>query len=334
MSDENRLHGDDDALRRLLRAAGRGPKADADARQRIYRAVHETWRAEHAQRRAARPAPAWQRFAMAAGIAALALTVYFLQAPSPGPGAVFASISQVAGNVMVSRDGEGQTMVALADDIVRVGDTVMTRGEGGRIALRLNSGATLRVDSGTDLVVASADTVRLRDGTVYFDSNDVVGAPLNVATAFGSVSHTGTQYEARVSDSGLRLRVREGSIAFRDATREFTAAAGDELQVMHTGVPLRSAIAPGDPAWQWTEELVLLDQAAEHRVADVLRWVARQTGRVLRYSDEATGLRAEEVVVTGLGGLTPNQALQALADTTAFVFRRSEQELLIESDAR
>jgi ferric-dicitrate binding protein FerR (iron transport regulator) len=152
---------------------------------------------------------------------------------------------------------------------------------------------------------------------------------LVIATPFGSVRHVGTQFEASVGDVGLRIRVREGRVMFIDSSRELVADAGEQVEIARGSDPERTRIAADDPMWQWTEDLAMLEAADVYRLPDVLTWIARETGRELRFADEATQTRAQSVTLYDLDGLTPRQAIDVLGSATGFAYRYTDGSLLV-----
>jgi ferric-dicitrate binding protein FerR (iron transport regulator) len=144
----------------------------------------------------------------------------------------------------------------------------------------------------------------------------------------------GTQFEASVVGVGLRIRVREGRVTFSDSSRELVADAGEQVEIGPGSDPERTRIATDDPAWQWTEDLAMLEAADTYRLPDVLTWVARETGRELRFADAATRARVQTIMLYDLDGLTPRQTLDVLGSTTAFEYRNSDGSLLVTDAGR
>ena len=322
---------------RLIAAAGSGPTASAVARQRIYDEVHARWResvrenATTAQRTRGRR---FALFSMAASIAVAAFALVALQLGRPelAVGAALAQVDRVDGNVTRVRDDEAQSLAATATaGAIEAGDVLRT-GPDGRLALRLDGGALLRMNVGSEIVVAAADVVELVAGTLYIDSGAAgPGAPLEIRTELGAVSHLGTQYEAQVAGSGLRLRVREGSVRLARPAGAFVGSAGEELRVGPGGTTERGTIAADDPAWSWAVELATLPEASEYRLGDTLRWLAREQGLSFDFPSEAATLRWDGVTVGGggLAGLSPAEILGVLEQTTDIRLAVEDGRLLI-----
>jgi ferric-dicitrate binding protein FerR (iron transport regulator) len=211
----------------------------------------------------------------------------------------------------------------------------LTTEEGAKLALRLENGYTLRVNSSSELEILTVDTVDLSAGTVYFDSNGLdLDATFRIESALGSLRHAGTQFEASLVAAGLRIRVREGAVTFNDSSGELIARAGEQIHIEGNGAPLRTSIAADDPAWSWVEDLATLPVDSEYPLPSVLAWISRETGRDVRFADAAVQARAQTVILYDLEDLTPQEALAVLRSTTAFEYRDTDSGLLVARNGR
>ena len=203
------------------------------------------------------------------------------------------------------------------------------------VALELENGTSLRVNSSSEVELVAADRVVLRSGTVYFDSKgESASGSFAVETELGSVRHVGTQFEASLVGSGLRIRVREGAVMFNSPTRELIASAGEVVSIDGAGAAQREAITTDDDEWRWAEDLAILPVAEEYSLPDVLAWISRETGREVRFADAAVQARVQTIVVYDLGNLTPEETLGVLRSTTAFEYRETDDGLLVVSSNR
>jgi ferric-dicitrate binding protein FerR (iron transport regulator) len=193
----------------------------------------------------------------------------------------------------------------------------------------------LRINIGSEVVIVAAGRIALRSGTVYFDSNSArVSGSFELETPLGLVRHVGTQFEASLVGSGLRIRVREGAVAFNDATRELVAGVGEVVHIEGAGPPQRGAITVDDDAWSWAVDLAILPVAEQYSLSEVLAWIARETGRDVRFADSAVEARVQTIILYDLGNLTPQETLAVLRSTTAFEYRETDDGVLIVSNAR
>jgi hypothetical protein len=344
MSSREPEYDDEASVAHLLKAAGRGPTASDEARARIYRAVHAEWRGNVAARPSVtRPRPwyfnpyAWlfRVVPAAAALAAAVVVLYVAKTPVPQDGVALATVAKTIGTVTITEPGAdtGSALTASAT-VVHAGDTITT-GNDGATSLALDNGLTLRVNSGSELLVAADDRVYVLRGTVYLDSgvDGVNSAALDIGTPFGTVWHRGTQYEVRVGTNNVRIRVREGEIGFRDddaAANEFLGEAGEQLLYSESmDAPVRSTIDRSGPEWQWVEDLASAPAADEYRLVDLLEWVARETGRTLNFATPALEGNARDETLYGVAGLSPAETLDVITSTTATRYQLTADSLLI-----
>jgi ferric-dicitrate binding protein FerR (iron transport regulator) len=329
-------------LTRVLKASGRGPTASPDAKARVYAVVRARWQATQPRRADITPirpsaARAWvltRRIVLAVAVALAAVLVYRFQTPFGDSAASFGKITKIDGNVAIRHSGD-QRSVRVTDLVgVHAGDTLATD-SGARVALELENGSSLRINTGSEVEIVAADRIALRSGTVYFDSQgETFDGSFEIETSLGLVRHVGTQFEASLVGSGLRIRVREGSVAFNDATRELVASGGEVVQIEGAGAPQRGAIAVDDDAWSWAVDLAILPVADEYSLSEVLAWISRETGRDVRFADAAVQARVQTIILYDLGNLTPQETLAVLRSTTAFEYSETDDGLLVVSSTR
>jgi ferric-dicitrate binding protein FerR (iron transport regulator) len=313
---------------KLIAAAGPGETADAEAKQRVYDAVQARWH-ETVQARTRQETERHNRFrrfriyGLAASLAIAAVTVYWLQgfAPEDAGGTAIAELARVEGSAERLRDGE-IVRLASQDAGIRAGDELRT-GADGKLSIAIGDNLSLRVNVDSNLVLTAVDEIQLLAGTIYIDSGaDAVSSSLEVTTPFGTVEHVGTQYEVHVDMPGLRVRVREGAIAYMGEAGVVMGAAGQQLDIDAAGIRSIAEIAPDDNAWAWVTDLAALPFARDHRVAEVLAWVARERGLVLVYEDEILAERLADDNFRGqdLSGYSPADVLEVI-DLGATEFR-------------
>lgn len=328
----------DEVIGRLIKSAGPGPTLDPAARSRMHAAVGAEWRRVVQQRRMRQR---WTWLAAAAGLAAVALIVRVQTSTEPQPAAQIAQVSVLTGPVeRLSSGGASEVWSAAgAGTWVAAGDTLRT-GVGGRIALAYVDGPVLRVDAASELRFEQPELVALTRGAVYVDSGSDAGAgnapadALVVRTAWGAVRHVGTQYEVRVADTRMRVRVREGAVVIGDlddAAREFTARAGEEIVLADGAAPVRAAVDVRDPDWRWAVDLARVQSGDAQTLHALLGWFVRETGQELRFSDAATEAQAQSLIVHGVEGLTPVELLGVIRSTTTLQYTDAADSLLVSS---
>lgn len=309
-------HDSDDALARLLRLAGPRPAPEQAMRDEVYANVRSAWLARHRRVRRLRIAGL-----AAAVVAAIAIAV-LLRMPEPVPAlATVAVADRVIGDVSIS-------VATLADDSaardllqpgVPIAQHRTIRSAGNALAgLKLANGASLRVAPGTSLRLESASEIALEHGRIYLDT---AGAPpaaqFAIRTRAGIVRDIGTQFEVLSNAARLRVRVRDGEIELASGAQLVHAHRGEELVVTAGEEVRRQQFAPTDSGWDWTRELAPPFETDQARVADLLAWVGRETGREVVYADATVRNAAAATRISGsIAGLAPEQTMTiALAAT-------------------
>jgi len=320
-SDES--HGDTgaDSVGALISSAGKRQAPPQDAYDEVLAGAHEAWQRKLRARRGRR----WG-YALAATVGALAVGVGVTLLRGPGVSApIIATAGLIQGDVRLQGPGQSRwSQLDRASGPILAG-TRLRSTPNGRVALALRDGASLRVDASTELLLGGDREIDLMRGIIYLDSGaDVPTAPFRVVTPLGSVSDVGTQFEVAASDDLLRVRVREGSVSVRHpmASETHLGRAGDELSLVMDGTLERDYVSPFDPDWAWVETLADTPQVEGQSLLLFLDWVARETGRPLRFDAPVTETRARTVILHGnADGLTPMQALDVMLSTTDFDYR-------------
>lgn len=314
---------EEETVRRLIEGAGRRPELPAAHLEAIIGAAGAAWR-EHVSRSADRGArrsfaPVWAALA-ATLLVALGLTWWWTRPRPVDVPQMVARVESLSGPARLT-SGEGQAAVAVGRALP-AGAFLQTGGPGGtapgRMSLRLHTGAVLRLDEGTRLRLVSASLLVLESGAVYADTEpgagreSAGGEPLAVRTALGTARDIGTRFAVRVGgpEPGvLEVRVREGTVRVERGERSYSATGGEELVLRRGGAVERRAVPIHGPGWEWTLEAAPSFDAEGRTVAELLDWVARETGWRVRFPDPAVADAAGEIVLQGsLAGVRPDQA--------------------------
>ncbi|MEZ5331244.1 MAG: FecR family protein [Thermoanaerobaculia bacterium] len=342
--DTRRLAGvdtetDGDRIGRLLRWAGPRPVAPLDRARRVRIAVESDWLQAVAGRRRRRAA-LWAG-ATAALAAALALVVLLPERATREPEVQLATgpvgrTAVVQGLVwqLAEPDSIGADKRRLAlDDEIRAGDTLEST-QDGRLALQLAAGPSLRLDVDSRVRLLSPTVFRLERGAVYVDSGlgPESSGSVEVLTELGAVTDIGTQFEVRVLPDGLRVRVREGMVSLASGEDQHRTGAGTELSLTAAGALSRRHVPIGGAAWDWILEVAPSFELEGASLDSFLRWVARETGREIRFSDRAAERAAPGVVLHGsASGLRPDQALEAVLPTCGLTHSLADGTVLIQT---
>jgi ferric-dicitrate binding protein FerR (iron transport regulator) len=300
-----------DIVELLIRNAGRRVDPPDDAYRQVLHAASDAFRRKSARRRQGR----W--FALAAAIATLAVTsVLITQWNSPAGRGDLATIERVTGGVELAQ-GEGWRPLDEQRGSLRAGRRLRTLADG-RAALRLAGGASLRLAGETEILLDAPGRIFVHHGTIYVDGGVRPGAGrIEVVTPAGTARDLGTQFELQVAGTRLRLRVREGSVSIDRGGRSLVGAAGEQIEIDDVGGVLRGAIDPVSDAWAWAEVIAPVPDVDGRPATQLISWVARETGRRLRYESPAVEERAASVILHGnIHHLPPLAALEAMLATT------------------
>jgi len=324
-------HNDDNAIERVLRAAGGRAQPSAQMKEAVRAAVHAQWR-EAVNQRKRRTHRVW--LAAAASVALAAIGIVAMRTAFDAPGAVVASVSRATGEVK-SRDGIWTGWKsATVEHPVHGGDTVMT-GSDGRAALALAGGVSLRLDRDTRIAFDDAEHVEVLAGAVYVDSGASGSTHLlQVRTPAGAVRHVGTQYEVRLVGAGTRLRVREGRVELTPADgAAHSVRAGEQVVVSKTGLLAREPVATSGPEWDWVLHAAPPFDLDGRRVREFLTWAGRELGRDIVFATPESEAEADRAVLSGsMSGLTPAEAIAAVLPTTRLRSLERDDAIVIALD--
>ena len=299
-----------DLVASLIRAAGRRTDPPEDAYQQVLNAATAAFREKIAKRRGR----TWLLLAGAASVAALAIALS-LPWNATSTKEQVATVARVIGSAELAADGDWMPMTTTGGALAE-GARLRTLA-GGSVALALDGGASLRLAAATEVQMDGSQRVLLRSGTLYLDNAGSVGTGYQIETPVGTARDIGTQFELRVTDGVLRLRVREGRVEIDRAGGIVSGSAGEQLDIDVLGGVSHSSIAATDAAWQWAETIAPAPEIDGQPATVLLNWVARQTGRNLHYESAVVETRAASVILHGnIQHLAPMAALDVMLATT------------------
>jgi RNA polymerase sigma-70 factor (ECF subfamily) len=304
---------DEDALGRLIRAAGRRPSPTAAEYERVRLAAHIAWQTKVDGRR--------RRFVSWALAASVAIVVVIAAATVPwAPSLAVAKLTVALGAVERFAPDRGRWETLASGAEILAGSRLRTSPDGGA-AFVVANGVIVRARSASEWIFDGAVKVTLAGGTLYVDTGSATGAAreLETVTPHGIVRHVGTQYEVRALSSEMRVRVREGRVQVRAraAGQSHEAPAGQELLFTADGTALQRPFATDSPEWQWAQALAAPIELDGRSAFDALQWVARETGKRLIFDDPNAELIARQAIIHGDGaGLEPLQVLEIVMTTS------------------
>ena len=332
--DDDRSPTPRDDIATLIRLAGRRHAVPEEVAARVRAAAHEHWQGE--LRRRARARVLWTATGLAAAAAlVLAIASGLFRAEPPRPPAPRGTmlVESLVGSA-VARDGREVRSLSVGAE-VPIGAEIET-GEGGRVAVRLASGHSVRLDEASRLRLLDRAALALDRGAVYVDSGALARAaePLAIRTPLGEVQETGTQFEVRLEGGAVRIRVREGSVTLLAADGRHEVGAKTELVADGRGGARTTEISRHGPGWDWIAGVTPLPDLDGLSARAFLDRIARERGWTLSFADdEAARIAAESVLRGSIGGLSGDQALEAVLPTCGLTHRIDGGRLIVERSA-
>jgi ferric-dicitrate binding protein FerR (iron transport regulator) len=315
------------AAEAALRAAVRREPFDAAAIDRLRANVGARWRAGT---RGARG----RRYALLAGLAAtvvaVAVAARWVLDVAPSPAAFGIVVSAGPRDLLVQRRWRDPVSL-VAGDVLPIGERVAVVAD---VSIDLPGGGELRLRKGTTLSTDSAHLVDLTQGALYVDLDPArPHARLDVRARSALIRHVGTQFEVAVAGALVRLRVREGAVRI-SGTAETEAHRGEQILVDDRGTLQRQALAPSGPEWAWIDAQPLQFDVENHTVAEFLGWLARETGRRVKFMDDTAKQIAVRSVLHGsIRGMAPDVALRNLLATTSLTAEIRDGEIQLRASA-
>jgi ferric-dicitrate binding protein FerR (iron transport regulator) len=310
------------ALRELFVHAAPRPAPPADVEEEIRRALYAEWDAVTGRR------VLWRRVgaAVAASVAVAAVTVLVLDTDSGSGGPAVAAVERVSGSVrLVAESGEAPLR---AGDRVPDGAVVVTGA--GQLALRLPEGGSLRLAPESRARLTGEYRAELLAGTLYFDSENVAGAPqFAVTTPIGTLRDVGTQFMVELDSGRVELGVRDGRVAVERDGERVEANAGEKLFVPEQGNVRRESISTFGGDWQWVEQLAPPFDIDGRQLSEFLDWVAAQTGRDVVFADAAVEQAARATTLRGSIDLEPLPKLAAVMALTDFDYALEDGRIAV-----
>jgi ferric-dicitrate binding protein FerR (iron transport regulator) len=245
------------------------------------------------------------------------------------PGEPVAVVEQVDGmpRRVSEPKGESNTTSLSRSDTIRTGEWIQTDARA-RVALRFASGTSVRLDVGSRARVLSPSVVELSAGAVYVDTESESGR-LEVRTALGTARDVGTQFEVRLQDRAIRLRVRTGSVELTDRKRSVAGRAGTEITMSADGAVSRPITAHG-LEWDWTASVGPQLEMEGMSLAAFLERIAREHGWTLYYGEPALAREASSIILHGsVPDLSPREMVQVAIESSGLRHRLESGDLFV-----
>ena len=300
-----------DVVEELLEKATPRPAPPGEDERVVREAVMAEWKAVAGKVKMRRH---MTHFAIAATILlGVAISFNALQVNNAQPVQV-ASIEKNHGAIYLV--GE-QSLMQEASDLssVYVGQIIET-GNDAAISLEWGNGGSLRIDKNTRIEFSSDESVFLRSGQIYFDSQPATtaattGPGLEINTDHGLVKHLGTQYMTTVNARDLIVRVREGEVSVDGAyVEQAVAVAGQQMTVSGGATPSALDIDSFGEIWAWAEEMAPTLNMDGRSTYDFLQMTAREIGLVVKYESDAADATARDGILRGAVEMDPRSELE------------------------
>jgi len=331
-SDREHPNHEGDDIGTLVRLAGKRHAVPRERMERVRRAARAEW--EHEARRRTRRRNIWFAAGLATAASLTSLLVFRVLPTASRPVAAPLRVEAISGAAWrASDEAPGRKTIELGDEIESASE--LTTSEEGRLALRMASGHSLRLDRSTGVRLLEDGSLALDRGAVYVDSASEATAAdaLRVRTALGVVHEIGTQFEVRLDDDAVLVRLREGAVIVRRDNRDHEVQVGTELALSPDGSLTRREFPAHGPQWDWLVDVTPMLDLEGRSARTFLEWVARERGWRLVFADEQVARSAEEIELGGtVQQLTLDEALEAVLPTCGLSFR-IDRDLLVIGDA-
>lgn len=304
-----------DAVAQLIRVAGRRAEPPAEAYEQTLTVAMTAWDKVQSHRRQRLIATLAASLVVALGVAFLVMNL----PPKSVPG--IGRTDRIIGSVEVRRDS-AQEWSTLREELqeLPVGTQLRTLA-GSRAGILLAGGISLRLAEATEVEFESEVRLRMIAGKVYVDTGAARRTRgIEVVTEAGTAADIGTQFEVLYRAQEYRLRIREGHVLLRRDAGQVDGQAGDQLTI-RAGVLERARIGQDDAEWDWVESVAPAPDIDKQPVTVLLTWVARETGRSIRFDTPDIERKAATTILHGnIRHLAPLDALSVMLATTDFEY--------------
>jgi ferric-dicitrate binding protein FerR (iron transport regulator) len=228
-------------------------------------------------------------------------------------------------------DGRAETVRFSPGISIRAEDVIETDGDS-RASLRAPDGSSVRLDRSSRLRLIAPSVIELVDGAVYIATSEG-SRGFEVRTSTGTVLDIGTQFEIRVRETSLRVRVRTGAVEIQRREGIVPTRAGSETIVSANGVDTRRVSTYG-PEWDWMARLATPFEIEGRSLQAFLDHVSREEGWTLRFANSTVAAAASRIVLHGsVEGLKTDDALGVALATSGLQYRLGAGELLVSRPA-
>ena len=274
----------DEHFELLMQGVGKRPEIPVGAREKSE--LH--FKAELARVRATRTRyrrPAQYAIAAAIVLSSLVLLNQFREQPQGD--VVVGVISESIGDGYWQNNGTERPL-AIGNQL-SIGDSFSTSSGYARLSL-LNGTVDLRVGQESKLTFTGADTIYLKQGSIYVDAGDDNHSRFVVTTRYGNVEHVGTQYMVTSSPTLVSIAVREGEIRYQgksgSVTSRVSGTNAELIRINQDGLDSRRSIPTSGEHWHWVNKVSPEFSTQGKSLIAILNWAARETGRQVTFTTD------------------------------------------------
>lgn len=320
-SNDNVVVRGDAAVEALLEKAVPRPSPPSKDGQAVHEAVMAEWRVITGK---ARKRQRMTYFAIAASLVLGVAVAFNLLRVMDTPALQVATIGNSHGSIYLL--GEQSELRAMTDLTAVFAGQIIQTGDAAGIGLEWGDGGSLRIDENTRIEFTSPESIYLKSGQIYFDSQSdsvaaITGSGFEIETDHGQVKHLGTQYMTAVDSNDLSVSVREGKVQVDGRYVDTAeAVAGQRITISGGAAPVVLNFDAYGPAWAWAEEMAPPTQLDGNSIDDFLVWVARETGLALSYEEGAEQLAGSGKFI-GEVNASPREELRLRMLTANLIYR-------------
>jgi hypothetical protein len=293
----------EELVRRLLRLSGGRPAVPSEVADRVRESVHSHWKQSVRARSRKRFAFIFTT-AIAACLLIFLLANYVEETILPDPVSV-AVIENQIGSVVLDQNQ------LITRGALLVSNSTLETGLMGRALLRTSQDVTMRLDVNTRVRFESESSFVLEQGAIYMDSGPK-HKRFQISTPLGDVANQGTQFEIRLQESNMEVRVREGSVSLTNEKLSRDVTAGKRLTVNAGGNVEISEFAPYGPAWEWITSVSPEFDLEGRTLTDFLGWIVHENGWTLEAASQIEQSHGKIVLHGSVEHLSPAQMLEAV----------------------
>jgi len=291
-----------DTISLLLRSAGHRPVPPRETEEAVYLGATVAWRHTVRRRR--------MRLALAAAatLACVAVGVAWLASFVPTEEMTVATVVRASGCARI----DSPSTLATRDRLELA--------SGCGIALLTPEQRRMRLVGPAQAQFTGERTLRLTSGKLYFDSGrpDAHIPAFTIETAYGGVTHAGTQFAVAVSNADLTVMVRSGAARVATSSMLIGVGRGEAVRIDTDGrETARWPFATSGPEWAWADALAPALELEGRSLAEVLVDIARETGRQVAYENEDVRALCRSTRLHGPAlALPPDRMLDAVLAST------------------